>query len=1012
MALAETPKEQKVTVKQMSWDPVTRIVGSLGIHTEIDFTNQQVLKCWSTSMLFRGFDIFMKGIDPRDAHFITSRICGICGDNHCTCSCLNQNMAYSVKPPKLGDFAFNLAESADFMFDHAIYNDCMANVDYSEQMVKETNPAVLAKAETTPAPHSDIHGYKTIADIMRALNAFTGEFYLETLQVARYTREMYCLFGGRHTHPSTILPGGCSANITQQTCTEYYVRLMRYIDYCKRTVPMHDDLYDFFYEALPGYERVGFRETDLVCWGCFDDPDHVDYDYKNMTEWGRHRYVTPGLVFGGELITTDLVEINLAIRILLGSSYFDDWTNEETFVSQDPLGNPVDKRHPWNKVTLPKPQARDFADKYSWVASPRMEDKRDRQVRRQRHRRRPVRAPVGHREGGPGRLRLPEGDRREHPDGAAQDGVHARDAARVEDPALVERDRAPAGADVPPGVLGARRAAQPRAGARGDPRRPDEELERLHRAGRGDQRGLPRGRPRGAVAPHGHPRGQDRQLPAVPADPVERQPARLLRDAGALRGRRAEHADLRGERSRRLQGRRHHARRPLVRPLPPLRRAHVRQGPRQGAQGGAHADRDVLMSEELAAELVEVYGEGLRRIFAALDAETVARLADDEVVAGLMLAHGLYPVGLEDRVREALDSVRPYMESHGGDVELLGISDGVAALRMSGSCSGCGASQTTLEHAIEAALQEHAPDLLGIDVEGVVAAAPRRPEAAPEADWVELPEVAGLPRGAVSGTDVGLVVANVAGTLLAYRDRCAGCGCPLADGMLLGGKLTCAHCGMRFDLPRAGRCADGEGPQLEPVPLLRNGGPVRVAIAPEPASAGATCELCPIGIGEHHRHLLHLVERRIVCVCETCWSTRSGDPEFRPPGSRTLLLEDFDMSDEVWAGLGIPIGLTFLMRSSVSGGVVALYPSPAGATESELDLGAWDTLCAANPVLDRLEPDAEALVIDRTATDHVYAIVPVDQAYKLVGLVKERWEGISGGRGVQEAVAEYFEALA
>ena len=263
------------------------------------------------------------------------------------------------------------------MFDHAIYNDCMANVDYSEQMVKETNPAVLAKAENTPAPHSDIHGHKTIADIMRALNAFTGSFYLETLQVARYTREMYCLFGGRHTHPSTILPGGCSANITQQTCTEYYVRLMRYIDYCKRSVPMHDDLYDFFYEALPGYERVGFRETDIICWGCFDDPDYVDYDYKNMTEWGRHRYVTPGLVFKGELITTDLVEINLAIRILLGSSYFDDWTNEQTFVTQDPLGNPIDKRHPWNKVTLPKPQARDFADKYSWVASPRMHDKRD-----------------------------------------------------------------------------------------------------------------------------------------------------------------------------------------------------------------------------------------------------------------------------------------------------------------------------------------------------------------------------------------------------------------------------------------------------------------------------------------------------------------------------------------------------------------------------------------------------------------------------------------------------------
>jgi hydrogenase large subunit len=376
MSTVETPQDRKVVVKEMSWDPITRIVGSLGIHTEIDFTNQQVLKCYSTSMIFRGFDIFMKGIDPRDTHFITSRICGICGDNHCTCSVLNQNMAYGVKPPKLGDYAYNIAETADFMFDHAIFNDCMANVDFCEQMVKETNPSVLQKAETTPAPNSDIHGYKTIADIMRALNPFTGDFYLETLHVARYTREMYCLFGGRHTHPSTIMPGGVSADITHQTCTDYYVRLMRYIDYVKRSVPMHDDLYDFWLEALPGYDMVGFRETNLVCWGAFDDPEFIDYDYKTMTDWGRKRAVTPGIAINGELVTTDLVEINLMIRILLGSSYFDEWTNERTYVTQDPLGNPVSQDHPWNKTTLPKPQKRDFTDKYSWVTSPRIYDER------------------------------------------------------------------------------------------------------------------------------------------------------------------------------------------------------------------------------------------------------------------------------------------------------------------------------------------------------------------------------------------------------------------------------------------------------------------------------------------------------------------------------------------------------------------------------------------------------------------------------------------------------------
>jgi hypothetical protein len=178
-----------------------------------------------------------------------------------------------------------------------------------------------------------------------------------------------------------------------------------------------------------------------------------------------------------------------------------------------------------------------------------------------------------------------------------------------------------------------------------------------------------------------------------------------------------------------------------------------------------------------------------------------------------------------------------------------------------------------------------------------------------------------------------------------------------------------------------------------------------------PAAATATCELCPIGIGEDHRHLLHLVERRIVCVCETCWSMRSGDPEFRPPGSRTLWLEDFVMADEIWSAFQIPIGLAFLLRSSVSGSVVALYPSPLGATESELELTAWDALCEANPILDQMEPDAEALIVNRTGDEHQYAIVPVDQCYRMVGLIKARWEGITGGRGVEEAVAEFFERV-
>ena len=137
---------------EMAWDPITRIVGSLGIYTKIDFENREVVECHSTSSIFRGYSIFMKGKDPRDAHFITSRICGICGDNHCTCSCYAQNMAYGVKPPHLGEWIVNLGEAAEYMFDHNIFQENLVGVDFCEKMVSETNPGVLAKAENTQAP--------------------------------------------------------------------------------------------------------------------------------------------------------------------------------------------------------------------------------------------------------------------------------------------------------------------------------------------------------------------------------------------------------------------------------------------------------------------------------------------------------------------------------------------------------------------------------------------------------------------------------------------------------------------------------------------------------------------------------------------------------------------------------------------------------------------------------------------------------------------------------------------
>jgi hydrogenase large subunit len=368
------------TLVEKSWDPITRIIGSLGIHTKIDFANREVAECRTTSSIFRGYSVFLRGKDPRDAHFITSRICGICGDNHATCAVYAQNMAFGVNPPPLADWIINCGEAAEYMFDHNLFQDNLVGVDFCEQMVRETNPGVLARAEQTAAPQADWHGYRTIADIMRALNPFSGALYKEALQMSRLAREMFCLMEGRHVHPSTLYPGGVGTVASVQLFNEYTVRLMKYVEFVKRMVPLHDDLFDFFYAALPGYEAVGQRRVMLMSMGAFQDPYACDFRYETMTDWGRKMSVTPGIVLDGELITTDLVEINLGMRILLGSSFYDDWQDQSTFVQSDPLGNPVDQRHPWNQTTLPRPQKRDFAGKYTWVMSPRWFDKRSRSL--------------------------------------------------------------------------------------------------------------------------------------------------------------------------------------------------------------------------------------------------------------------------------------------------------------------------------------------------------------------------------------------------------------------------------------------------------------------------------------------------------------------------------------------------------------------------------------------------------------------------------------------------------
>jgi Fe-S cluster biogenesis protein NfuA/nitrite reductase/ring-hydroxylating ferredoxin subunit len=285
--------------------------------------------------------------------------------------------------------------------------------------------------------------------------------------------------------------------------------------------------------------------------------------------------------------------------------------------------------------------------------------------------------------------------------------------------------------------------------------------------------------------------------------------------------------------------------------------AHVQDLQEQVESAGELVATDV--AQELVSALVEMYGLALARIATSLSGAgehgegILAGLAEDPLIATLLLVHDLHPIPLEQRVAEALASVRPYMESHGGDVELLSLQDGVARISLRGSCSDCAASSATLELAIKQALEDAAPDLDGLEVEGMAAqisgvALPMAGEGAPSTGglpivvstpapppaWFEVRGAAGLRDGDMLAAPVGgseLLIANVEGALLAYHDECAACGGTLHDGELVGGALACRHCGRSFFLPRAGRSMDEERVQLQPVPLLRELGSVKVALA-------------------------------------------------------------------------------------------------------------------------------------------------------------------------------------
>ncbi|MGH9281392.1 MAG: nickel-dependent hydrogenase large subunit [Acidimicrobiales bacterium] len=356
-------------VKELNMDPVTRVAGALAVHVSADLMAGTHLDAHVQAKLFRGYEVILQGRDPRDAIFVSSRACGVCGGVHSHAAAYAIEMAMGLTPPPLGTIIRNMQESAEMGYDNPLHLYLLAGPDYSESVVRSVNPELWPIAERWLCPGVDHHGFRTMAELMSALNPLTGSLYREGLEFTRLSRQMFVILAGKYPHPQTVVPGGVSSTVTMQTLNEYHSLLSQVFDYAQRMLAVWNDIPEFFYDCDERYREVGARPMNLIDPGYWDDPHSYEANYASCDEWGRKRWATPGVIIDGQLVTTRLTDINMGWEEFVHHAYYDNWSGDRW--ATDPIGNPISPYHPWNKETLPKPGARDFKDKYTWACAPR-----------------------------------------------------------------------------------------------------------------------------------------------------------------------------------------------------------------------------------------------------------------------------------------------------------------------------------------------------------------------------------------------------------------------------------------------------------------------------------------------------------------------------------------------------------------------------------------------------------------------------------------------------------------
>ncbi len=379
---------------------MTRIEGHLAIYAEIDPSERKVRNSRACMMMFRGFEVILRGRPPEDAIHITSRTCGVCGASHANAAALACDVASGYAPTPLGVALRNMAFAmTDYIYDHSIILNLLGGPDYSELIVSKLTPSVWERARETPTKYSGIHGYKTIADIMRDLNPITGRIWKLTAIYQRIAREAGVLLYGRHPHPSTLVPGGIGVDLSlgEYIFEGYYSRLTALTVWVKFVWAIWQDIHDFFVSIGYGLNGKTHEPPSEVTAGWADDPEVYGQFAKSsgtsnwktlwehLDEIYEARLEKPGYAMGHELVTKSVVEINQGWLEFVDSGFYRDWVKEGIkppwgdWIREDPLGNPLAfgneellPYHPWNKTTLPKPGALNIFEKYSWDAEPRL----------------------------------------------------------------------------------------------------------------------------------------------------------------------------------------------------------------------------------------------------------------------------------------------------------------------------------------------------------------------------------------------------------------------------------------------------------------------------------------------------------------------------------------------------------------------------------------------------------------------------------------------------------------